>query len=120
MEKNQLYFPELARAVKYKIPVGENLFLRQCASGINLFHLPTSYRYPTGNIAGYFISMNWNDKFVILEKERKDKNEYFIIDRQNKTVKGPYFWEEYEDACRELNLNLSLIPVSELDWVINF
>lgn len=120
MEKNHLLFPELARAIKYKIPVDKRLFLRQCASGINLFHLPTSYRYPTGNIAGYFISLNWDDTYIILEKERKENNEYFIIDRQNETVKGPYNWNEYTATCNKLALNLHLIPVSELDWIINF
>lgn len=120
MEKNQLLFPELARVLKYKIPVGENLFLRQCASGINLFHLPNSYRYPTGNIAGYFISLNWDDKFIVLEKERKENNEYFIINREIETVFGPYSWDEYETEYHKRNLNLPLIPVSKLDWVINF
>ena len=120
MEKSHLLFPELARAVKYKILVDKQLFLRQCASGINLFHLPASYRYPTGNIAGYFISLNWNNDFIILEKERKENNVYFIIDRQNETVKGPYNWNEYTDTRKKIDLNLQLIPVSELDWIINF
>lgn len=120
MEKSHLLFPELARAVKYKILVDKQLFLRQCASGINLFHLPASYRYPTGNIAGYFISLNWNNNHIILEKERKENNEYFIIDRQNETVMGPYNWNEYTATCKKIDLNLQLIPVSELDWIINF
>lgn len=119
MERNMRMFPELARAIKYKIPVEGDLFLRQCASGRNLFHLPASYHYPTGNIPGYFISLNWNDDFIVLEKERKEHNEYFIIDRNVESVKGPYQWVEFDAVCKELGVNLPLIPVSELDWIIN-
>ncbi len=119
MEWNARLFPELARAVKFKIPVEGDLFLRQCASGTNLFHLPASYHYPTGNIPGYFISLNWNDEFIVLEKERKESHEYFIIDRQMESVKGPFLWNEFEAACEELGMNLSLISLAELDWIIN-
>lgn len=119
MEWNNRLFPEIARVIKYKIPVEEDLFLRQCASGRNIFHLPASYRYPTGNIAGYFTSLNWNDNFVILEKERKENNEYFIIDRRSKAVKGPFTLEEYEAVCKTDEVSLSLVPVAEMDWIIN-
>lgn len=119
MEWNNRLFPELARAVKFRIPIEGELFLRQCASGTNLFHLPASYRYPTGNIPGYFTSLNWDDHFIVLEKERKEKNEYFIIDRRYETVKGPLSAEEYERTCEELGISLSLIPVAEMDWIIN-
>ncbi|AZP04211.1 hypothetical protein [Jeotgalibaca ciconiae] len=118
MERN-LLFTELARAVKYKIPVEGELFLRQCASGRNLFHLPASYRYPTGNIPGYFISLNWNEDFIVLEKERKENNEYFIINRNREVVNGPFSVEEYKEKCKEFHLTLPLIPMAELDWVIN-
>lgn len=118
MERS-LLFTQLARAVKYKIPVNDDLFLRQCASGRNLFHLPDSYRYPTGNIPGYFISLNWNDDFVILEKERKEHNEYYIINRRKEVVEGPFSVEDFDERCYELAINLSLVPMAELDWVIN-
>lgn len=119
MEWNNRLFPELARAIKYRIPVEGDLFLRQCASGTNIFHLPASYRYPTGNIPGYFTSLNWNENFIILEKERKESNEYFIIDRRLETVKGPFTLEEYEAACEKHKVFLSLVPVAEMDWIIN-
>ncbi|MDE1548597.1 hypothetical protein [Jeotgalibaca caeni] len=119
MERSTRLFPELARAVKYKISVEGDLFLRQCASGTNLFHLPASYHYPTGNIPGYFISLNWNDHFIVLEKERKENNEYYIIDRHVESVKGPYHWVEYEAVKNELGVHIPLIPVAELDWIIN-
>lgn len=119
MEKNIQLFPELARAVKFKIPIKGDLFLRQCAAGMNMFHLPASYRYPTGNIAGYFISLNWNDEFIVLEKERKENNEYFIIDRLFKVVSGPFTWEKYEAECQKKEIELPMIHLSELDWIIN-
>lgn len=119
MEWSDRLFPELARAVRYKIPVEGDLFLRQCASGTNIFHLPASYRYPTGNIPGYFTSLNWNENFIILEKERKECKEYFIVDRHLETVKGPFSLKEYKETCKKDQICLSLIPVSEMDWIIN-
>lgn len=120
MEENLQLFPNLARALKYKVQVDEHLFLRQSASGINLFHLPTSYRYPTGNIPGYFISLNWNDQWIILEKERKERNEYFLIDRNHQIVYGPFDWEEYQHTKQAFGIHMELLPTSELDWIINF
>jgi len=119
MQWNERLFPELAKAVKLRIPVEGDLFLRQCASGTNLFHLPASYRYPTGNIMGYFSSLNWNDDFIILEKERKEMKEFFIIDRRKEEVRGPFTWEEYEKECQAHQINMPLTPLYELDWIVN-
>lgn len=119
MEWNNRLFPELARAIRYKIPVEGDLFLRQCASGTNIFHLPASYHYPTGNIPGYFTSLNWDEDFIILEKERKEHNEYFIVDRHLEIVKGPFTLSEYKVACKENQIFLPLVSVAEMDWIIN-
>ncbi|MPM67064.1 hypothetical protein SDC9_113980 [bioreactor metagenome] len=117
--KNRM-LPEISRIAKFRIPVGEGLFLRQCASWQNLFHLPSSYRYPTGSIQGYITRLNWTDEFIILEKEHNEAFEYFIIDRRIESVKGPFTKEGFEKALKEEAIELPLIELSEMDWIINF
>ncbi|WP_143084439.1 hypothetical protein [Trichococcus palustris] len=120
MWKNKM-FPEISKVAKFRIQINQDLFLRQCASGQNLFHLPSSYRYPTGNISGYITRLNWNEEFIILEKELKESFEYFIVDRSVESVTGPFTEDSFKMELSACGIaDMPLIELSEMDWIINF